>query len=476
MKKVVLLIKKPVAIVMGVAFFLRVVNLNYNSPFIDESIYLVLGRKVLFGHWHEGAPFAWVGGMPLFYPALSAFFGVFGIVGARFLSVLLGTMSVYLTYEFAKGLKLTEKERTDEVIGLMAALLLAILAVPLYLSRLAIYDMLSNTLLLAGLVVLEKELTLKKPELWQRENKLFLAAVLFFLAFLAKYIALIFLPLVGVWALYRSRKLGKNTDTLSIKYFILPLVVAVVGYILWYFQDLHHFLTEQVGAGESQTLRILIEFLYYSLPVAILGVVGAVALWLKGKRVQVVALLVGAMTAPLVHIVTNTLKAAEQHSYFVILFLLPLCAYVLVWFWQKRSWVVRTLVVVTLVLMFADAQTTLSRLETSWPNTTVVMNFLKSVTTNHEKVLSMANEVTTLALPNLPEDNITNTFDFDFQGRSGSGAYRLALEGGYFDFVVFDEETHEEPGLTIKNSLTAHYSPVFTSHPYVVYKRNVLPL
>src|SRR3989344_293905 len=143
MKKNNFVSKVFIFLIILIAFTIRTYNLNYNSAFLDEAQYLVLGKKVLAGHWQESNPFSWVGGMPLFYPALSAIFGSFGIIGARFLSVLLGTLSVYLIYEFTKSLKMSGKERSDEVIGTISAAFLAVLAIPIYLSRLAIYDMLS---------------------------------------------------------------------------------------------------------------------------------------------------------------------------------------------------------------------------------------------------------------------------------------------------------------------------------------------
>src|SRR3990167_9805010 len=124
----------PLVLIILIAFFIRVYNLAYNSPFVDEAQYIVLGKKVLAGHWQEAGPFSWVGGMPLFYPPLAAIFGFFGIVGARFLSAVLGTLSVYLIYEFAKSIKLDETEKTNQTIGLISAALLVVLAIPIYLT------------------------------------------------------------------------------------------------------------------------------------------------------------------------------------------------------------------------------------------------------------------------------------------------------------------------------------------------------
>ena len=71
-------------IILLIAFVLRVNNLNYNSPFLDEAMHIKLGKKVLADSWAEEAPFSWVGGLPLFYPRLSAYaYKVGGILGSR---------------------------------------------------------------------------------------------------------------------------------------------------------------------------------------------------------------------------------------------------------------------------------------------------------------------------------------------------------------------------------------------------------
>src|SRR3990167_7889340 len=108
LKKLLYFSKFPtgiLALILLISLAIRVYNLNYNSPFLDEAQYIVLGKKVLACHWQESNPFSWVGGMPLFYPTLSAIFGVFGIIGSRFFNVLLGVLSVYLIYEFTKSLR-----------------------------------------------------------------------------------------------------------------------------------------------------------------------------------------------------------------------------------------------------------------------------------------------------------------------------------------------------------------------------------
>ena len=201
----------PLVLIILAAFLFRVINLNYNTPFLDEAIYIKLGEKVLEGHWQEESPFSWIGGMPLFYPSLSAlFYNIGGLLGSRLLNVLLGTLSVYLLYGFTFKLHLSDISDNNEFIAGISAFLLAVMSIPVYLSRLAIYDMLSFTFFLAGLFFLLSGLADKKHGLWQKENFYFLSALSLFLSFLAKYTTLILFPLIAVWAIYKSLKQDRS--------------------------------------------------------------------------------------------------------------------------------------------------------------------------------------------------------------------------------------------------------------------------
>lgn len=467
--------KIPIGIlglILLLAFSIRVYNLNYNSPFLDEAQYIVLGQKVLAGHWQEANPFSWVGGMPLFYPTLSAVFGVFGIIGARFLNVLLGTLSVYLIYEFTKSLLFSNNERENKIAGFVAAGFLGVLAIPLYLSKLAIYDMLSFTLFLAGLVFFVKGFTIKKPDLWQRENRLALAAGAFALSFLAKYIVLILLPFIALFGLLYMRKVGKEEFMIYLKYFIAPLVVIVGGYSIWQFNALLHFQTEQVSASENQAFTIIKNFFTYTLLVLIPALLGAILLFIQKQRILPITLMVFALITPIVHVTTNNINASVQHTFLTIIFLIPLAAYTFLLVIRKWRFVGSILLTGILfgILLYSYPQ--LRILESEWPNTNAVMDYLKKNTTNHEKVLSSQDDVTVLGLSNLKEENITGIYTFEYKGKTGADAYTLALNEDYFDFVLLNDHDHQEVEKAAREALTSHYKQTYNKTPFVVYKLN----
>lgn len=475
MNKVTSFIKFPtgfLVIVLLTAFVVRVFQLGYNSPFLDEAQYIVLGRKVLAGHWQEASPFSWVGGMPLFYPTISAIFSFFGFLGSRLFNVILGTISVYLVYVFSKSISLSDDKKKNDIIGLISASFLGVLAIPIFLSRLAIYDMLSFSLFLLGLVLLVAALKIRSPEEMQIETRFFLSATAFFLSFLAKYITIIFFPFILIWALYYSNKLEKGTVLLYLNYFAAPLVIATGGYLLWNFTQLLHFIQDQASDPQNRSIEILLQFVRFTVLPAFLAIFGAIALFIRRKWFPTAVLLIAAGITPIVHVLLNNLAAAHQHVFLSLIFILPLAGYFLSGLLMNTRLIGVSALLVVFGFSFIYSQDQLTQLQSSWPNTDKVMNYLRSNTSNHEKLLSFEDDVTILALPNLEEKSITGVFNFKYKKLSDEEAYQQALKEGYFDLVLFNEDTDSATGKVVESSITKHYKPVFNSHPFIIYKLN----
>jgi hypothetical protein len=472
-KKFIYSTKFPVGIlglILLLAFSIRVYNLNYNSPFIDEAQYIVLGQKVLAGHWQETNPFSWVGGMPLFYPPLSAIFGIFGIIGSRFFNTLLGTLAIFLIYEFAKSLHFSRSENENKLIGLISASFSAILTVPLYLSRLAIYDMLSFALFILGVMFFIKGLSIQKPNLWQRENRFLFSAIFFGAAFLAKYIILVLLPFIILFGLLTTIKRDPKLLKIYLKYFILPISIIVGGYVVWQFNALLHFQTEQISSSGNQSFTIVKNFFNYSLLVLIPASIGTVLLFFTQKRSLSLNLLLLAFITPTIHVITNNLNASIQHTFLSIIFLVPLAAYSFLFIIKKWRFAGSALLVSLLIGTFLYSYPQLRALESRWPNTNAVMDYLKGNTTNHEKVLSSQDDITVLRLANLQEKNITGIYTFEYEDKTGPDAYAKALSEDYFHFVLLDDHDHQEAEKAARKALTSHYKQVYSQESFVVYK------
>lgn len=461
-------------LIVTVSFIIRVANLNYNSPFLDEAIYLTLGKQVLSWQWQPEDPYAWVGGNPLFYPTLSAIFGFLGgIVGSRFLSVILGTFSVYLMYQFGRMLKLASGSKVNEIIGLTSAAFLGILAMPVFLSRWAIYDMLSFSLFLLGLVFLQRALNVKKADLWEREGKYFVVAVAFFLSFLAKYITLILFPIVLLWAFIKSKELGKESLSVAIRYFMLPLIGVIGFYFFRYMDDLLHFQREQVSTTSYSTEQIVTQFLIYALPAIVIALGGLVILLLR-KQLKVSLYLVAASAVvPVVHVITNNFASVNQHSFLSIVFLLPLGAYLFTKMYERHKLIGSIVTFSALLVVSLYSQGQVRQLENMWTNTNDVMAYLQENTTSHERVLTTEGDIAAVALENIKNENIVGQYYFNYKNNETMKAYSNAVRDSYFDFVVIDSDSTNEVSKTIKTSLTNHYSPEYNKHPFTVYKKGL---
>ena len=458
-------------IILLIAFVLRVNNLNYNSPFLDEAMHIKLGKKVLADSWAEEAPFSWVGGLPLFYPRLSAYaYKVGGILGSRFLNVLLGTFSVYLFYLLTKLLYLTDENENNEYIAGFSALLLSILAVPVFLSRLAVYDMLSFTLFLASLLFLQKALVIIKPILWQRENYFFASFIFLFTSFLAKYTTIIYVPLFSFWAFFQSKKRGRFVLHRSLKYFILPLTVSILLYLGWNFDSLRQFLANQFNEPTDQSFAIINEFLDFTLVLLPFSFLGLSLLFIKGHR-NILLLTLGILIVPVFHLLTNNLSSLYQHVFLSLIFLIPPLTFLLSRIESKGAYFIKmSAALLILILVFFRSQSQIKNLETSWTNSNSVMEFLKNNSNKNDIILSSEDDITDLALPDTPSENINGFWSLDYQDKKDEEAYSRAILDGYFNLILLNEKSSAKNLKIVTESINERYQLIYDSSPFKVYR------
>lgn len=431
------------------AFLVRFVNLDYNSIFLDETIYILLGKKLLGGSTQEVVEsISWVGGFPFFYPAISAFlYTAGGILATRFLNVLLGTVTVLLFYYFTKQLIFFKRAQTS---ALFAAFFLATSAIPIFLSRLAIYDSLSFSCFMAGLVILQKAMTSDKRS-W-----FFYAALLLFLAFLAKYTVAMFFPLLLIANIYLLKKH-------AFKFFLLPLILLTGVYSLINFATLKEFLISQALGEKGEVGEIFNEFWQYTNLAYLLSIPGLIFLIKKGKGLLTTTLFLASLLPLGVHLLTRNILSVAQHSFFSLIFILPIAGATFASITQKYQ---KTGILITILVILFNLNSSLPqvwRLETSWPNTTKMIEVLKNKVSTKDRILAEADDVVTLALENqLSSENISGPFVFSYQDLEGLEAYLQALSDGYFKFVELDGTNFSQDTiLEIEKKLSKKYFLIF---------------
>lgn len=453
-------------LVLAASFAIRVYNLDYNSPFLDEAVYIVLGKKVLTWTWQAENPFGWVGGMPLFYSPIAAIASTFnGIIGARFISVILGTASVFLMYKFSARLRFFgEKEDQNKLVGLVAATFLGVSPVAVWLSRMAIYDILAFSLVLLGLASLQIATDDKKAEkyLWP--------SAIFFLSFLAKYTVLMLFPFVTGALLIYTWSFKKDHFAWVAYYFVLPLALSIGVYFGIYFTDLIDFFAGKVNEAADVTLGSLVsQFWQYTFPWYLLAILGVVKLKSR-KQYQAIALFGFSLIPLFVHLLTKDLTILTQNTVFTLIFLLPVAAVFIVTYTQKDKVLGTRLLLASVIALFIWSRVQHSGLEQSWPNSREVMEFLKVHATEETRILAEADDVAVIALSDkVSEQNITGPFYFEYQGEEGDLAYANAVSDGYFSFIQLEAED-STLALTLEGDLDEKYDLVYDQVPFRVYE------
>ncbi|MCH7951813.1 glycosyltransferase family 39 protein [Patescibacteria group bacterium] len=453
------------AAIFAISFFLRVQNLSYNSPFIDEAIYVVLGQKVLNGTWQAENPFAWVGGMPLFYPSFSALsYRVSGILGPRFLNVLLGSASVLLFSIAVSQLRLFGKTRFNQAVGLLSALFLGISSVSIWLSRLAIYDMLSFFLLILGIVFLQRA-TYEK-----QENLYLLASGSFGLSFLAKYTALMIIPsLLGLTLLYILR-FQKKQLVWFVYYvlFVLGLVSVVYGGAFG--KEVFEFFTGNVMEADVPLGLLLNDFFQYTGLWYLLAVFGAILLFIQGKAQGFILLLFSFL--PLVfHLLTQNTAVLVQNTLYSTMFLFPLVASFLIMVFHHHRWLGGALVFFLFMGLFVWSRNQWLDLERIWANSDQAMAFLRENASTNEPILAESDDVAVLALDGkVSGELITGPFVFSNAFGEGLPAYQKAVSEGYFGLVELESQD-SALATAVADGLEKNYILVYQDPPFRIYRR-----
>src|SRR3989344_2048534 len=410
------------------AFVVRIINIDYNSPFLDEAIYVVFGKKILEGQFREVADsISWVGGLPFFYPLLSAiFYQIGGILGSRIFNVFLGT----------------------------AATFAATTAIPIALSRLAIYDMLSFTIFLMAIVIFQKAL--------QEGNRFryLSSAIALFFAFLAKYIVAIFFPFLLALPIYLNLKREERAATITIlKYFWLPLIFLSMFYLIINFSSLVDFTLGQTLKEMASFSAILENFWKYLWISYLFSLGGVIVLWQKKKGALTILLAVASVLPLIAHLVAREGLSVAQHSFLSLIFILPLVGIFFSTIIQKNPKAGILLAGAAIAFNLFYSASKVRELESFWPNTDKAVWALKAEVTPNDKILAEAGDVVTLAFYNkIKSDQIMGPFVFSFKDKEGLPAYLAAIDDEYFNFVELDGTSFSlDSILAIEKALSEKY-------------------
>jgi len=264
----------PLLSVLAVSFLIRILDLDYNGPFIDEAFHSVASE-------YGNVPF--LTGEVFLYPQLSYFVHAhWGLTGARFVSAVFGTVTVGCVYKLAE---IVARQFTDaagvRVVAFASALVFGASSSALFVSQFANYYAMSFMLFALGMWLTARGIE-RGESLW-----LALGAAALVGSYATRYIILGYLPFAMLYVAVHAKAAGMNR--VSTKWFWLSFAVLLGGYSGWNHEHiraaLQHAQWSGSGVVPDPSLRVHMLVLWEALgrlaPTAALAAVGLVV---AGRR------------------------------------------------------------------------------------------------------------------------------------------------------------------------------------------------
>lgn len=430
-----------------VMFGARIYNLNYNSPFNDEAVYIVVGELGLFeGDWVTYNPGSWIAGHPKLYPSMAALgFQFGGIWGARFLSTLFGLVPPAIAGWMILSMY-EKKSKWVRAAGM--ALVMSLVggtAVGIYISRLATYDAPSVAFLMISVGALFK--TRNYTSGIDASKWYVLAGISLAMAVMTKIIMLAYAPLVVFYAAWLAYQ--KHLYRFGILYFALPLATILGVYALLYGGAVTGYLDGQTGRENFNIFAVWSYFIGNTEMLTGFWMLGSLGLLLTRRWKPFFVLGIAGAWIVALHIATHRIASFDKHSYLAVIFWSIAAAIgITELLLQVPKRVVRPFFsgmligVSMLYLVIAYRQS--SRFNNEWPNVDGILNALIQRMNEDDRVLTQLGGATILAVSTVTHPAQTTTFDwFEYQSREGTEAYRKAVEDGYFQWIVLDNQPYE---------------------------------
>ena len=478
-------------VVLLASFIVRVIDLNYNSAFNDEAIYIVVGRMGLFTSdwWSYGAN-RWMAGLPYIYPTLSALaYQTGGVMGSRFLNVIFGTFIVEEIYRLTRLIAIFDR-KTNQIAAIIAAFIAGFSGIGIFVSKLATYDLLSFLLLIVGIN------SFMKAKYFSNGKYYFLAFICLFLAFLTKIVVAFFFPVLFLMALVILKKRNKRHHNLAIKYFFIPFALGISAYSFIYFGNLMTYIVTHKGLELTYYYSDILKFIWEITGIVIIFTLPSVFVFLYLRKIkEVICLITFAGVIPLSHLILKRYATLDKHLYLTVIFLSVIIGYALAITYSKRKkilsylsqkqiiankifitvFIYLILTTVTSVYIIVSYRQLLA-LEHEWINTTEVQKYLVQNVKTGDKVLTENGATIALALYNttFPPKNIV-TFDWiDYSGFQDNSGYFQALDDKFFDYIELDNQFEGKGELKdgIRERLNPNYSTVYKKDNIEVYQKN----
>lgn len=437
-----------VAVVLLAILAIRLIDLDYNTAFVDEAIYIINGQQALQGTSGFVAVRYMFGSY--LYPVLAALFGqLFGneLLGARVLSALYTTLAAGSIYVFTRRV-------INPFAGVCAMIIFGFAANSRLVGQLATYDTLGVALTAVLLMLLGLSLTDDNSA--RQERLMFYAGVAFAASVLAKYIVLLLAPALVLVVLGLLWRCERALVWRLARAFALPVVAILFAYGTIFLDDLLRFVAGVSGfssqpAPRAQIIQAVRDALW---PYILLALLGTTVLFIQRNRearLAAIALLVAGAILPVYHSLAGNIRSLDKHVVYSLVMLAPLCgaAVALIWQWLTRRApqvlqgpVAQAALAAALVVgCFMAGNQTASNLKLLWPNMTLTLDVLRGLPMPQDtRVLAEGGPMYTLYLDWGDRVKMTDTWAtaFSYKSLRGEPAMLAAVKDGEFEYIILD--------------------------------------
>jgi len=507
-------------VVIFASLIIRVVNLDYNSAFNDEAIYIVIGRMGLYtSDWLSYGAKLWMAGLPYIYPVLSALaYQTTGLLGTRFLNVIFGIVLVEEVYRLTLLFNLFDK-KTNQVAALVAAFVSGFAATGIYVSKLATYDMLSFLLMMVGIT------SFLKARYYQNGKYYFISSISLLGAFLTKIVVAVFFPPLVVLSLLILKTRSKLHRQFAISYLYAPFFLGMAVYGIFNIQNFITYVVTHRNLGVVEDYTTILEIIWRMSSISLLlSLPASLMLALQNKIKQTSILLGLAAVIPLFHLLLHRYATLDKHMYLTVIFLSVVIGYgasllirgklpklgghqdyrrlgakiaitsprlyaanqirqlnntyrsVRIGQKSRVPVVISSLLLVCLAIVYTrNSFQVVSELEHEWRNTSSLGSFLSQRVEPGDKVLTENGGAVILILYDkiFPPTNIV-TFDWiNYSGITDERAYLQAVKDEYFDIIELDGQSEGNDILRdgLRAEMSDKYSLIYTANNFEVYER-----
>jgi len=423
---------------VAIAFGVRMLFADQQSPYMDEGTNVITGRMLLEQNRVYAEVLNWAYGSYL-WPLIAGVADQHGgFVMVRAVTALCGAIMALATslatYRLAPA---SVSKFSRERVALLAGFAMALAPTAIGVGRFGTYDGLAGAGFMLGVAIAVP------AEGRLRPLRLFLAAALLFVAFLSKYLVAVYFPLICLYLmlapLVRSprRPAMALTNTL---YLVIPLTAACAGYLLYFLGPLVTLFMSSLHYGDlasADPLRIYLwtrPELWVLVGLAVLG-------WRLASGTGRLVGLVGFGVIMAFQFKSRPDFDFWKHSIYVIFFLAPIAA--LAWLRAPRTtgtWKVVVVAVPAAVAigLLPRAELAASHETNFYPNLQPSLDAIEKYTAGSAELLMDDTALRYYLYGKMPLDGQIGPFMFSYGGGEGIPAYRSAIRDHWFDTIVLD--------------------------------------